>query len=124
MPALPFRVELVMSEPTSSETPATPSLKPLTGKQAQHLRGLAHGLSPVVHVGKEGLTDAVTAAVNTAIDTHELIKVKLPQIDKTERRAMTQALAAAISCQVAGELGRIAILYRRHREKPVIKLPR
>ena len=93
-------------------------------RSAQHLRGLAHSLSPVVHIGKEGLTDAVKAAVNTAIDTHELIKVKLPQVEKTERRAMTQALATAIACHVAGELGRVAILYRRHREKPVIKLPR
>lgn len=109
-----------MSEPT----PETKAPKPLTGKQAQHLRGLAHSLSPVVHVGKEGVTDALVAAVDAAIDTHELIKVKLPQLDKTERRAMTQALATAAGCHVAGELGRIAILYRRHREKPVIKLPR
>jgi RNA-binding protein len=121
MPALPLLVELVMSEPTPE---APPTQKPLTGKQAQHLRGLAHGLSPVVFIGKEGLTDAVAAAVNAAIDTHELIKVKLPQVEKTERRALTQALAAAVSCHVAGELGRVAILYRRHREKPVIKLPR
>ncbi len=129
MPALPLLVEMVMSEPTSPEpsadAPAVAStLKPLTGKQAQHLRGLAHGLSPVVHIGKEGLTDAVTAAVGAALDTHELIKVKLPQIEKAERRALTQALATALPCHVAGELGRVAILYRRHRDKPVIKLPR
>ena len=109
-----------MSEPTA----APPTPKPLTGKQAQHLRGLAHALSPVVHIGKEGLTDAVAAAVSQAIDTHELVKVKLPALEKAERRALAEALATATSSFVAGQLGRIAILYRRHREKPVIKLPR
>jgi RNA-binding protein len=120
MPGASLAVEMVMSE---QEAPA-PSQKPLTGKQAQHLRGLAHALAPIVHIGKEGLTDAVIAAVDAAIDTHELVKVKLPQLEKEERRAMAAALGAGVSGSVAGVVGRIAILYRRHRDKPVIKLPR
>ena len=50
---------------------------PLTGKQRQHLRALAHHLEPVVQIGHEGPTEAVLAQINEALEAHELIKVKI-----------------------------------------------
>ena len=44
----------------------------LTGKQKRALRGLAHDLEPVVHVGKTGLTDELVAQIARALDAHEL----------------------------------------------------
>ena len=49
----------------------------LTSKAARHLRALGHDLSAVVFVGKEGVSDALVAATNDALLTHELIKVKV-----------------------------------------------
>lgn len=98
--------------------------KPLTSKQAQYLRGLAHHLDPVVLLGKEGLTESVIAAVDTALLAHELVKVKLPQVEKAERHALAEALVKATSAGLAGEIGRMALLYRRHPNKPKIALPR
>ncbi len=102
---------------------ATPP-KPVTTKQSAYLRGLAHHLDPVVFLGKEGLTDAVTAAAKAALLAHELIKVKLPQIEKAQRKALTAGLATATSAHVAGEIGRVALLYKRHPNEPKIKLPK
>ncbi len=51
--------------------------RPLTGKQKHVLRSLAHGLSPVVQLGVQGLTDAVLTQIDAALERHELIKVKL-----------------------------------------------
>ena len=48
----------------------------LTGKQRRFLRAEAHALSPVVMVGKEGLSDTVLNAVREALLAHELIKVR------------------------------------------------
>ena len=96
---------------------------PLTGKQRRALRALGHHLEPVVLVGQNGITDGVVAAVDQALHDHELIKVKLPQLEKEERREMAQHLRRALSAQIVDEIGRVLVLYRRHPERPKIKLP-
>lgn len=85
----------------------------LTGAQRRHLRGLAHGLRPAVQVGQRGLTDAVAAEVDRALERHELIKVKLAG-DRQERRALAEAVADRFGAHLAGTIGSMAILYRRH----------
>ena len=47
----------------------------LSTKQKQHLKGLAHSLKPVVLMGANGLTEAVLAEIEIALNHHELIKV-------------------------------------------------
>ena len=58
----------------------------LTRTQIRHLRGLCHRLDPVVMVADKGLTDNVRAEVELALDSHELIKVKL-RGDREQRNA-------------------------------------
>lgn len=96
----------------------------LTSKQCKRLRGLAHGLEPVVHVGKGGLSDEVVRQVDRALAVHELIKVRL-QAEREERGAWIEALCERTDCGSAGAVGRIAILYRPHAEpeKRRIRLP-
>ncbi len=95
----------------------------LNGRQRRALRALAHDLNPVVQVGKSGATAAVLAAVQEALDAHELIKIKLPQVDKGERTAMAQALEGGVAAAFVGLTGRVLILYRPHPKEPVIELP-
>jgi len=95
---------------------------PLTTKQRQFLKGLAHALSPVVRVGKAGVSDAVVDETKKSLAAHELIKVRLEVEDGKERRALAAKLAAAADAEVAGAVGKIAILYRARDEKPTIKL--
>ncbi len=95
----------------------------LNGRQVRHLRALSHHLDPVVMVGKEGVTDAVIRATWQALHDHELVKVKLPQVEKNDRREMAQHLKRALAAHVIDEVGRIVILYRRHPERPKIALP-
>ncbi|MBL8602561.1 MAG: ribosome assembly RNA-binding protein YhbY [Myxococcales bacterium] len=95
----------------------------LTGKQVRHLRSLGHALTPVVHIGKLGLTDAVSEAVDAALTTHELIKVRVDADAPSDRYESAEALAAALRCEVAQVIGNVVLLYRRHPNKPVITLP-
>ena len=53
----------------------------LNKKQIQHLKGAAHSLKPVVLLGNNGLTEAVVAEIDYALNHHELIKVKIPMSD-------------------------------------------
>lgn len=92
----------------------------LTAKQRQFLKGLAHPLAPVVRVGKGGVSDAVVKETKKSLQAHELIKVR---IDGDERAPLAEKLAAAADAQVAGMIGKTAILYRAREEKPKIKLP-
>lgn len=98
--------------------------KMLSSRQVQHLRGLAHSLQPVVQVGKEGASEGIIKQADEAIVRHELIKVRLPQVEKEQRKEMARAMSAAIPAHLVGELGRIVILYRRHPEKPRVDLPK
>jgi RNA-binding protein len=59
-------------------------MKKLTSTQAKYLRGIAHGLKPVVFIGQKGLTDALIHSTEEAFDSHELIKIKF--IDYKEKK--------------------------------------
>ena len=95
----------------------------LTTKQRQYLRGLAHPLSPIVRIGKAGVTDNVVAETRKSLDSHELIKVRIEVDEGTQRRDIATRLAEATDAQVAGTIGKVAILYREREEDPEIKLP-
>ena len=96
----------------------------LTGAQRKHLRGLAHGLDPVVHLGQQGLTDAVREEIDHALEVHELIKLRFVDF-KDEKKQLTGEIAQDLDAHVAGTVGHVAILYRRHPdpEKRKIHLP-
>jgi RNA-binding protein len=96
----------------------------LNGYQRRHLRGLAHPLKPVVQVGKAGLSPSVLAAVDDALETHELIKVRLVG-DKAEKKEMISAFEDELHCGQVGLVGHVATLYRQHPEPEArkIKLP-
>lgn len=96
----------------------------LSSKQRAHLRSLAHHLKPVLQIGKEGLTDAAVRAVEEALHTRELIKVKVQ-----EAAPLTARDAGALFSQrIPGlhhvqTIGRTVVLYRRHPDDPEIHLP-
>jgi RNA-binding protein len=98
-------------------------LEKLTGKQRRYLRGLGHNLSPALYVGKEGISEAVVAALDEALLTHELVKVKLGQNAVDDRDEAASALATGTSSQIAQVLGNTILVYRKHPEKPRLKLP-
>jgi RNA-binding protein len=95
----------------------------LTGKQRRHLRGLGHGLDPVVHLGKDGLSEAFVAAVDQALGDHELIKVRVLDTTGLDRHEAADALARATGSEVAQVLGNTILLYRPDPEEPRITLP-
>ena len=98
----------------------------LTPKQRAFLQGLAHDLKPVILLGKNGITDAVAKETNAALLAHELIKARLASSDDGSTGLDDDALALAkkTNAELIARMGRIAILYRAHPDKPKIKLPK
>jgi RNA-binding protein len=96
---------------------------PLSPHQKRHLRGLAHALNPIVTVGGKGLTEAVLAELEIALDHHELVKLKVGAEDREQRRAMIAEIAARSGSEVVQTVGHTATVYRRNADQPRIPLP-
>lgn len=96
---------------------------PMTGKQRRHLRALAHGLDPVVALGRRGVTEGVVRNVEEALSAHELIKIRVGRECPLSRSACAELLAARTGAEVAGEIGHVILLYRADPERPRITLP-
>ena len=103
---------------------ASAPLVPLTGKQKSHLRSLAHKLKAVVQIGQHGLTDGVLAAIEVALERHELIKVKVLGEADVEPTEIAPQVEKATKSQLAQLIGHTLVLYRRRPENPKISLPR
>ncbi|HEX6835620.1 MAG TPA: ribosome assembly RNA-binding protein YhbY [Polyangia bacterium] len=95
----------------------------LTGKQRRYLRGLGHHLEPVVQVGKDGISEGLVAALDVALETHELVKVKLGESAGSDRKALGAAVAEAVGGELVQVLGRTVLVYRRRKIDPELTLP-
>ncbi len=107
-----------MSDARRDRAPSSASLK---GYQRQYLKGLAHALKPVVHVGGKGVTDEVVTAVEQALLDHELIKVRLHEPE--DKRAAAALIAERCGAVLCGLVGHTMILYKPHPKTPKIKVP-
>jgi RNA-binding protein len=96
----------------------------LSAKQRQFLKGLAHPLAPVVRVGKGRLREGIVEETRRSLEAHELIKVRIESDDAAERREIAARLAAESGAELAGTIGKLAILYRAREENPKIRLPK
>ncbi len=84
----------------------------LTSKQRRWLRGQAHALDALVQVGKGGLSAGLVRQADEVLARHELVKVRF-LADRDDRKEQTAVLATAVGAQIAGAIGRVAILFRQ-----------
>ena len=96
----------------------------LTARQRQYLRSEAHHLKPVVLLGQHGLTEAVLAEIDEALRVHELIKVRIPGVDRDEKREITDAIAESTGSTLVQTVGHVAVLFRPHAKDSEYPLPR
>ncbi|WP_395790696.1 ribosome assembly RNA-binding protein YhbY [Aquimonas sp.] len=96
----------------------------LSNTQQRFLRGLAHALKPVILIGGKGLTDAVLAELDLALEHHELVKVKVSAEDRDARDEMVAEMVTKSRANLVQRIGNIATLYRRSRDRQQITLPR
>lgn len=90
-------------------------MRELTSSERKKLRGLAHNMKPMIHIGKSGIAEAQLAALNQVLDSRELIKVKFQNF-KEQKTEILELITQRTGCQVAGLIGHIAILYREQAE--------
>lgn len=91
--------------------------------QKKYLRSLGHDLKPVLIVGNAGVTPAVVREAMVGLGAHELLKVRLRVGERDARDAAIEALLEATGAMLVQRIGHIALIYRRHPERPGIILP-
>lgn len=96
----------------------------LTAAQTRFLRGQAHDLKAMLQVGGKGVTDALLAEIDGALEHHELIKVKVAGEDRDARDAMIAQIAERTDAALVQRIGHTAVLYRQSKDKRHIVLPR
>ncbi|GJM05297.1 MAG: RNA-binding protein [marine bacterium B5-7] len=95
----------------------------LTNAQKKFLRQSAHHLKPVVWAGQHGITEALIKEIEEVLDRHELIKVKCRLGEREERDAGIKQICEDTGAELVQRIGNIVTLYKKNKEKPIIKLP-
>ncbi|MCF7807210.1 MAG: ribosome assembly RNA-binding protein YhbY [Candidatus Marinimicrobia bacterium] len=96
----------------------------LTAKERKFLKANANHLKPVVLIGKMGVTEESVQSIVSALDHHELIKIKFIAF-KTEKKELSESISKKTDSELVGLIGNVLILYRMNEdpEKRRLKLP-
>ena len=78
----------------------------------------------MLQVGGKGISEALVAEVDGALEHHELIKVKVAAEDREARDALIDELAGRVGAALVQRIGHTAVLYRPSKDNRRIVLPR
>ncbi len=84
----------------------------LTIQQRKAHRADAHHLDPVVMIGGDGLTPAVTKEVDNALKSHGLIKVRVLGDEREARLGFYNTLADELGAAQINSIGKLLVLWR------------
>lgn len=90
----------------------------LSSKERAELRAHAHHLPVMVHIGHDGISDAVRRTLDDALRTRELVKVQFSKNADVKAKDAANDLAREVNAEVVQTIGRTATLFR---DNPEIK---
>ena len=116
---------LTLGTPDWSAWVTPPAMDKLRGRQLRWLRAQAHHLKPVVIIGQHRVTEGVVKHIDSALEQHELLKVRLTDAEKIEAVQAADLLVAETGAALVQRIGHTLVLYRpRQNGQPTIKLPK
>ena len=91
----------------------------ITTKMKRHVRHKLKDEKPTVWIGKEGLTPQISNEIDTQLEKHKMLKVKILRSALQTKTAKIIASEAAEQADAAlvEVRGHVFILYRRHRKQ-------
>ena len=107
--------EMTHPEASSSETAGSAPRSNLTSAQRKALRGMAHGLKPLVQLGRSGLGEGLLQNLDQALEQHELVKVRFLDY-KDQKKALCDEISGQLDCDRVGLIGHVAIFFRPARD--------
>ncbi len=86
-------------------------MKNLTFDEKKKLKAMAHHMKPMIQVGHKGISDNLITAIDEAIESRELVKIKFIG-SKELKHELSEEIAERSSSALVGLIGNTAILYR------------
>jgi len=83
----------------------------LSSSEKKKLRGMGQRLKPLVHIGKQGLTEAVLAEVELALNKNGLIKIRF-ESDRAGIKALCEEIHEKTGGELVGSIGKTAVFFR------------
>jgi len=90
----------------------------LSSKQIKQLRAEGHRLKlkPVVTIGQKGLTENLHSEIDAALRHHELIKLRIPAMDKPGKRQLSELICEHHQAYLVESIGSVIVIYRLNEE--------
>ena len=95
----------------------------MTSKQRAYLRGLANTMEPIVHVGKEGISENMVRQLSEALEARELVKGTVLQNSPVTAREAIAELCEGTGAEPVQCIGNRFVVYRAREKDPKIILP-
>ncbi|WP_290773831.1 ribosome assembly RNA-binding protein YhbY [Anaerofustis sp.] len=89
----------------------------MNSKERSLLKKEASKMQPIVHIGKDGMSDNIVIQVKDALKARELIKGKIQQNSLEDVREVSEYLAEKTDSQVVITMGSTFVLYKRNPDK-------
>lgn len=82
------------------------------------LRAAAHRnkIKAIVSVGMKGLTESVMNEIQSALDHHELLKIKIPALEKEEKAALVMKICKKTDSHKIQQIGHTLTIYKLNRD--------
>lgn len=90
----------------------------LSSAQIKRLRAESHrlNLKPVVIIGQKGLGENLQGEIDTALSHHELIKLRIPGLDKADKRALADQICSRHHAELVQSIGNVIVIFRANPE--------
>lgn len=88
----------------------------ITSAERSALRAQAHPLNPVVIIGEAGLTPGVLKEIDTSLDSHGLIKIRVFGDDREARLAVYETICSKLGAAPIQHIGKLLVVYRPQKE--------
>lgn len=83
------------------------------------LRSKAHSISPTVMIGADGLTPGVLKEAESALSSHELIKIRVLGDDREVRLGIYETLCEKLSAAKVQHIGKLLVIYRPNLQRNI-----
>jgi RNA-binding protein len=85
-------------------------------KKNKQLKAAANELKPVVIVGTQGLSESVHKKIESCLDSHELIKIRINSKERETRLDIIGRIIKQHDATLIKSIGHVTVIYRKNEE--------
>lgn len=85
----------------------------INAKERAKLKSLSHDFKPVINIGKNSITDEVIRAIDEALSSRELIKIKILNNNLDNQDEILENILTSLNAEFVNHLGSIITIYRK-----------